>query len=219
MATDIKAAVVTGAHNYDVVNFHRLFRELSGIDAYIQNLEDFVTDRDSGWEQYDVVVFFNYHQTTPGTLDDVNEAATRTILESLIDGPKGILLLHHAILCYPDWGKWQALSGVRREGTVKGAVDQKFRVNVLHNDHPITAGMDSWEMVDETYIKPDVDTEGSDILLSTDHVESMKTLGWTRERVSGRTFCLQSGHDNRTWTNPQFRIVLERGIKWTAGAL
>lgn len=36
MQTDmIKIAVVTSEHNYHVLNFQRLFRELEGIDAYI----------------------------------------------------------------------------------------------------------------------------------------------------------------------------------------
>ena len=47
----------------------------------------------------------------------------------------------------------------------------------------------------------------------------MKIIGWTRDRPNGRTFCFQSGHDDQTWTNPTFRTVLERGVKWVAGQL
>jgi type 1 glutamine amidotransferase len=32
-------------------------------------------------------------------------------------------------------------------------------------------------------------------------------------------FCFQSGHDNLTWSNPSFREILARGIRWSAGRL
>ena len=32
----VRVAVVTGGHFYEVVEFHRLFRSLDGIDAYVQ---------------------------------------------------------------------------------------------------------------------------------------------------------------------------------------
>jgi type 1 glutamine amidotransferase len=55
------------------------------------------------------------------------------------------------------------------------------------------------------------------VLLTTDHPKSMKTLGWVRQHRNARVFCLQSGHDGVTWASPEFRTVLERGIRWCAG--
>ncbi len=219
MTSNLKIAVVTGAHEYDVLDFHRLFRELPGVDAYIQHLEDYATDPSPERGSYDAVVFFNYHQETPGTIGDYTDTKTKPALESLIDGPQGIVVLHHAILCYPDWAVWQELSGVTREGPVEGMTNQKFQVDVVDATHPITSGIDSWTLIDETYIMDDADGYDSHMLLTTEHSDSMKTLGWTRERSNGRTFCLQSGHDNQTWTNPQFRTVLGRGIEWVTGGI
>jgi type 1 glutamine amidotransferase len=39
---------------------------------------------------------------------------------------------------------------------------------------------------------------------------------WTRRLGQSRVFCLQSGHDNATFGNPSFRMVLQRGIAWLA---
>ena len=39
----LRVAVVTGGHAFDVPNFHRLFRQLPGIDAYPQHLEHFAS--------------------------------------------------------------------------------------------------------------------------------------------------------------------------------
>ncbi len=54
----IKTAVVTGGHAFDVVNFHRLFRSLAGIDAYIQSIDDFSVTTQEARDGYDVVVFY-----------------------------------------------------------------------------------------------------------------------------------------------------------------
>ena len=40
----IATAVITGHHEYDVVGLQTLFRSIPGVDAYPQNMEDFVTD-------------------------------------------------------------------------------------------------------------------------------------------------------------------------------
>jgi type 1 glutamine amidotransferase len=73
-------------------------------------------------------------------------------------------------------------------------------------------------MVDETYAMADAGT-GSEILLTMDHPRSMKTIAWTRPYRNSRVFCFQCGHDNQAWENPNFREVLARGIRWTAGRM
>ena len=183
--TDIKTAIVTGNHEYDVLNFQRLFRELPDIDGYVQSLEDFATDPLGGWKRYDAVVFFNYHQDTPGTVGGELDDAISSSLNELVAADTGIVLLHHAILCYPRWSVWKDLSGIPTRGATGSAADQTLRIDPTDTDHP----------------------------------ESMKIIGWTRERPGGRTFCFQSGHDDQTWTNPTFRTVLERGVKWAVGQL
>jgi len=73
-------------------------------------------------------------------------------------------------------------------------------------------------MIDETY-KMDDPGEGSHALLTTDNPTSMKTIAWTRQHKNARVFCFQSGHDNDTFVDPNFREVLARGIQWVAQRL
>jgi hypothetical protein len=47
-ATAIRIAVVTGGHSFDVLNFHKLFRTLSGVDACIQHVDETYTMADAG---------------------------------------------------------------------------------------------------------------------------------------------------------------------------
>ena len=216
--SNIKTAVVTGNHEYDVLNFQHLFRELPGIDGYVQSLEDFATDPLGGWKRYDAVVFFNYHQDTPGTVGGELDDAVAVSLSELATSDTGIVLLHHAILCYPQWDVWEGLSGIPTRGAAGSAADQTLRIDPTDTDHPITSGLAPWDMIDEYYAGVEVGDDNN-VLLTTDHPESMKIIGWTRDRPGGRTFCFQSGHDDQTWTNPTFRTVLERGVKWTVGQL
>lgn len=60
--SEIKVAMVTGHHEYDVVDFQQLLRSIPGIDFYPQHMEDFVLDSDQARKQYDVIAFYNYQQ-------------------------------------------------------------------------------------------------------------------------------------------------------------
>ena len=91
-------------------------------------------------------------------------------------------------------------------------------MTIVSADHPITHGMTDFEMIDETYLM-DEPGEGSEILLTTDHDVSMKNIAWVRQFRNARVFCYQSGHDNQTYADLNFRKVLERGIHWVTGRL
>ena len=57
--------VLTGAHPFDVPGFHALWRELEGLDVYVQSLDDFASDVGKVRERYDVVVLYHMVTTTP----------------------------------------------------------------------------------------------------------------------------------------------------------
>ena len=37
---------------------------------------------------------------------------------------------------------------------------------------------------------------------------------WVRTQGKGRVFYTAWGHDQRTWSNPGFQNLVERGIRW-----
>jgi hypothetical protein len=216
----VKVAVVTGHHEYDVVAFQRMLRSIKTVDFYPQHMEEFVLDSREARKQYDVVAFYNYQLDTPGEGGDEFGKRMKGPLEALGETGQGILMLHHALTAFPRWAYWLDICGME-DPTVygpKGApsrTDQKLRIEIANPDHPITRGMTSWEIVDETYNMADA-TEGSEVLLTTDHSESMRTIAWTRQHRNARVFSYQAGHDNQAYSNPGFRQVLERGVLWCA---
>ncbi len=205
----IKTAVITGQHAFDVPGFHALFRSIPEIDFYLQDLENFAADAGKVREQYDVLVFYNFHRVTP------EEGRVREAIEALGEDGKGILVLHHAILAFPEWQLWSDLCGIE-DRSFGVQIDQNVPVKILNPQHPTTQGLTPWEMVDEIYIMADPG-DGSEPLLTTDHPDSMKTLAWARQYKNARVFCCQSGHDNQVFSDPNFRAVISQGIQWLAG--
>lgn len=209
-AKPIKVVVLTGGHGYDEPNFQKLFQSLEGVQATIQTMDQFVAAPVAVRDSYDAVLFYHMLMPTP-------QGPTKEALEHLGSTEQGLLVLHHALLAYPQWSVWTDIMGIanRKFGYHH---DQKLHVNVVQDQHPITKGLKSWDMIDETYTMADAG-EGSEILLNTDHPKSMKTLGWARQYQKSRVFCLESGHDNQTWVDPNFREVLRRGLLWCARKL
>jgi uncharacterized protein len=211
LASDGKTtvAVITGHHAFDVPNFHRLFRGMESVDAYIQTLDDFVADAGRARTDYDVVLFYNFHQETPA-----EDSRERAALVDALDRGQGVFVMHHAVLAYLKWQEWADLVGVQERG-FGYHIGETVRVDVVDAHHPITAGVEAWEMIDETYSMASCGDD-SHPLLQTDHELSMKTIAWTRQVANSRVFCLQSGHDNDTWKEPAFQRITEQGIAWCA---
>ena len=211
-----KVAVVTGGHSYDVPNFHKLFRSLEGVDAYIQHVDDFCSSHESVRDSYDVALF--YIMMTEGPTDEGlawYSGKPKTALAHLGETKQGILILHHAILAYPNWPIWAEIVGIEDRKLGSFHIGETVQVEVVNTEHPITEGLSNWEMVDETYVMNDAG-EDSEVLLEIDSPRSMKTIAWARNYKNSRVFCCESGHDNRTWSDPNFHTVLVRGIKWAA---
>ena len=206
-AAPVKLAVITGGHGYDEPNFDKLFRALRGVQTTFQTMDQFVASPVAARDQFDVVLF--YSMLMPVPKDKAKEA-----LEHLGATKQGVFVLHHALLSYPGWQVWTDIVGIadRKFGYYH---DQKLKIHVTETAHPITRRLNSWEMVDETYTMADAG-EGSQILLTTDHPKSMKTIAWARQYKKSRVFCFESGHDNQTWVDANFRRVLRRGILWCA---
>ena len=95
----IKVAVVTGGHNYDVPGFRDMFETLPEIDYFIQELDNWAIDDGDVWDQYDVHLFYNMHQSgifstrPPSAQNDANEKILSCI-EKLGETGQGVLLPH-----------------------------------------------------------------------------------------------------------------------------
>jgi type 1 glutamine amidotransferase len=205
----IKLAVVTGSHPFEVPPFVRLFRSIEGIDAYLQDLENYCLDLGHVRTEYDAVLFYNMHSELA--------EAWRPALESLGETEQGLVFLHHGLLAFMRWPQWSEMVGIA-DRHFRYKAGESVPVEIADAAHPITRGLASWSMLDEVYAMREPGPD-SHVLLTTEHPQSVHALAWTRQYGQARVFVLASGHGAETYAHPSFATVLQRGIAWAAGAI
>lgn len=210
----LKVAVITGGHSYEVLPFHGLFRALPGIDAYIQHIDDFSSSPKAVRESYDAVVFYIMPRGAPTDESPWFSGKPKSVFEQLGETAQGIVMLHHAILAYPDWRVWDDIVGMQRRVISQYQHDERIAVDVAVPTHPIVQGITPWTIIDETYVLHDPGSD-SQVLLTTNHPACMHSLAWTRTYRNARVFCYESGHDHQAYEDASFRTVLANGIRWT----
>jgi len=186
-ASPLNVAVVTGGHSYQVREFHRLFHGLAGIAPTIQHMDDFASSPTAVRQAYDVVLF--YTMLLDGPVDTNLPwycGAPLTAMTELGQTLQGIVVLHHAILAYPQSGPWDQRVGMTGRHQFTYHQNQSLHIHVADSDHPITRGLTDWDMVDETYTTPDLAAD-STVLLTVDHPHSMRHIAWTRQY--GQAMC------------------------------
>ena len=120
-----------------------------------------------------------------------------------------------ALLAFPDMQIWSDICDIQNRKLRLCTPPEPICTIVANAEHPVTAGLDDWEMKDEIYLM-DTPTQASQILLKTNHPESMPALAWAHRYRNAQVLCYQAGHDARAFTNPNFQALLARGIEWLA---
>jgi hypothetical protein len=211
----IPTAIITGAHPFDVINFHHLCRALPNIDPYLQHIEDFTAAAPEIRASYNVLIFYTHVRDHTATNIFLDTEKLHSMADQLGTSPQGIIVLHHGLVAFPDWPLWDDLAGLTNRTLDSYSHDELIPVQIADSDHPITAGLQNWTLTDETYLMNDPTPEnGNHILLTTDHPQSMNALAWTRQYKQSRVVCIQSGHGNTAWSDSNFRQLLSQAIDW-----
>ncbi|HEV3164087.1 MAG TPA: ThuA domain-containing protein [Isosphaeraceae bacterium] len=94
-----------------------------------------------------------------------------------------------------------------------GPLDLSFKSDPAH---PITSGLKSLNLEDESYWALIGNPTDVDILATSTEDGEPRPLLWTRQAGKGRVFVSIPGHFNWTFDDSLFRILLLRGIAWVA---
>ncbi len=87
----------------------------------------------------------------------------------------------------------------------------------MHNhDHPIVRNYERLQLYDESYWKLTGDPQQVTLLASSLEDGMATPQMWVREHGEGRVFVSIPGHYSWTFDDPLFRVLLLRGIAWTA---
>jgi putative heme-binding domain-containing protein len=137
-------------------------------------------------------------------------------LDAFLDRGGGLVVIHYALN-----GNGASDELARRIGLAWVGGQSKFRHGPLDLDfraaaHPITAGLTSLHLVDESYWELTGEVASTDVLATAKEEGLPRPLFWALESGKGRIFCSVPGHYTWTFDDPIFRILLLRGISWTA---
>lgn len=130
-----------------------------------------------------------------------------------VEGGKGFIPLHCASYCFLNSQKYVDLVGAQflRHGT------GLFRTTIAETNHPIMKGFSGFESWDETYVHTKHNTQDRTVLEYREDKNGKEPWTWVRTQGKGRVFYTAWGHDQRTWGNPGFQNLVERGIRWAVG--
>jgi putative heme-binding domain-containing protein len=165
--------------------------------------------KEAHWRDSDVIVFYS---NNPGwTPERAKE------LEAFLARGGGAVYLHYAV---DGHRAPEALA--ERIGLAWKAGASRFRhgpLEVTFPDakSPITAGLDKLKFEDESYWRLAGDVARIDVVASGVEEGKAQPLLWTRRHGKGRVFVSIPGHYNWTFDDPLFRLLLLRGMCWTAG--
>ena len=155
--------------------------------------------------KYDAVALY-------ANIDAIDPANADALIEYVNQGG-GFVPLHCASYCFRNSPELVALMGAQFQRHGTGV----FRAEVADVDHPLTQEYGGFESWDETYVHHLHNDKNRTILEYRVDAEGREPWTWIRNAGKGRVFYTAWGHDNRTWGNPGFLNLVERGIRWAVG--
>ena len=132
-------------------------------------------------------------------------------IAAFVERGGAFLALHNATGLYPEGGPYLKLLG----GTYNGHGPlERFRVTVKDPEHPITRGVEAYEVADEQHTPiPDLATVR--IILESRSAEGVKApAGWVRDFGKGRVAYLANGHTRDALNHPMYRRLLVNAVWW-----
>ena len=128
-----------------------------------------------------------------------------------VDNGGAFLNLHNSMGLYPKDGAYLDLVGGHYIG--HGPLE-RFRVEVVDHNHPITKGVKDFSIADEQHTPP-YDKDKVNLLLQSraDGVEPA-AAGWYYEPGSGRLCHLAPGHTREALFHPMYQRLLRNAVNW-----
>lgn len=213
-AKKLNVIVVTGGHNFDRESFFKMFDSFEGV-IYKElkhpeaNLQLGTIDP----KTFDAVVFYDM----PKTISEDEKESYHKLLKL----GKGLLFLHHSQCSYQDWAEFKTIVGGKYHEeknspqTSTYQHDVTFTVKITGIKHPVTKGIKDFEILDEVYGNTEV-LPGVITLLTTDHPQSSKIIGWTHTKENSRIVYIQPGHDKNGWFNPNYQKLVKQAIAYVS---
>lgn len=215
-AQPVKIMLVTGGHSYDTIPFFQLFDAMEGIEyTHFAQPDANNAIADGVAENFDVLVFYDMWQ-------EISETQ-KLAYTALTQKGKPMLFLHHSLVSYQSWPQFEKLLGGRYIEKRRG-IPEKELSTYEHDvwvyvqpvgNHPVTKGFGSLRFFDEVYGNYRV-SEHVIPIITTNHPQSERIIGWENRFNKSRIIYLQPGHDSRTYETEDYRRLLLQAIRYLA---
>lgn len=157
--------------------------------------------------------------TRDGSVQERAEAArVEAALARHVDAGAPVLAVHCGVMAFGAVPAWHALLGARWVHGTSGHPDlDRCTVDVSDAEHPITAGLASFEVEDERYSDLAIDPARRALVT---HRHDGRTHPLVLVGTSGRSRVVLDalGHDGRSYLSPERRELLRREARWAAGS-
>jgi putative membrane-bound dehydrogenase-like protein len=140
---------------------------------------------------------------------DVITPSQEEALLSFVEEGKGFIPVHSASFCFRNSPEYVALVGAQFQKHETGT----FTANIVQASHPAVEGLQEFSTWDETYVHH-LHTDDRTILMERMEGEEREPWTWVKEYGQGKVFYTAYGHDERTWSQPAFHELMEKGILW-----
>lgn len=218
-ASPLRVAVVTGGHDFDRPGFEAMLDSMHDIAwTEYKHPDAYQAFRPEAARAIDAFLFYDMPQ-------EITPAAQADML-ALLKAGKPMVFLHHSLGAYQSWPEYRKIIGGRYRinpetvgsTTLPASTFQhgmRMSVGIADPKHPITRGMASFEITDETYGGFDVEATSKPLLTTTEKT-SGPVIGWTHTYGKSRIATILLGHDNEAYSHPAFRDILLRALLWSA---
>lgn len=213
-AKKLNILVITGGHSFDEKPFFEMFNSFENIN-YISLLQPDANTQLGTIDPktFDAVVFYDM----PKTIPEQNKVNYYKLLKL----GKGMVFLHHSQCSYQNWSEYKTIVGGKyheEQNTPMSSTyqhDVTFTVNIANPYHPVTRGLKDFEILDEVYGNTEV-LPSVTPLLTTDHPQSSKIIGWVHQIEKSRIVYIQPGHDKNSYFNPNYQRLVRQAIEYVA---
>jgi putative membrane-bound dehydrogenase-like protein len=175
----------------------------NGIDIFYTDSRDDLNDQELN--RYQAIMLYNNHTT-------ISRPQLTALMKFVSDGG-GLVVLHCASASFGNSEEFIRLVGAAFKSHGTGT----FGVTRVAENHPVVKGVPTWESWEETYVHTKhnpIDRTVLEVRRDNGHDEPWT---WVRTYGKGRVFYTAWGHDERTWLQPGFQQLVERGVRWSIG--
>ncbi|MEX2671070.1 MAG: PVC-type heme-binding CxxCH protein [Phycisphaeraceae bacterium] len=123
-----------------------------------------------------------------------------------VDNGGGLVAIHSASFCFHNSDDYIELVGAQFQSHGAGV----FRTRVVEDMPRDFVGYEGFESWDESYVHHRHNEDRTVIEYRED-----EPYTWLRTHGDGRVFYTAWGHDQRTFAQPEFHDLIERGIRWS----